>query len=112
MSVLFSKVALLADDCESTVGFLVCGIPQVEDDLKGYAAYDNFVGEHAESECFAVEVESYIYGTGETQTANEYEIAAFAQRGENLLNHPDLQIMQKSYFEIMNSAEHFGMELE
>ena len=62
MSVLFSKVALLADDCESTVGFLVCGIPQVEDDLKGYAAYDNFVGEHAESECFAVEVESYIYG--------------------------------------------------
>ena len=62
MSVLFSKVALLADDCESTVGFLVCGIPQDEDDLKGYAAYDDFVEEHSESECFDVEVESYIYG--------------------------------------------------
>jgi len=112
MAVLFSKVALLADDCESTVEFLVCGIPQDEDDLKGYTAYDDFVEEHSESEFFDVEVESYVYGDGETQTANEYEIEAFAQRGEDFVNHPDVQITQKLSFEIINNAEDFGMELE
>ncbi|MDD4413871.1 MAG: hypothetical protein PHR14_04835 [Oscillospiraceae bacterium] len=89
MALLFSKVALLADDGMSTMEFLVCGIPREADDFAGYTAYEDFVEEHSDSQCFDVTAKAYIYGDGETETANIYEIANFTQRGDDFLKHPD-----------------------
>mgnify|MGYP000972430594 CR=1 FL=1 len=111
MALLFSKVALLADDRISTVEFLVCGIPREADDLAGYTAYDDFIEEHSESECFDVTAEAYIYGDGETETANIYEIAAFTQRGNDFHEHPDVQLIEKVDFEIYNNQNDMEMEL-
>jgi len=110
MAVLFSKVALLADNY-STVEFLVGGIPRESDDLAGYTAYDDFIEEHSDSECFDVTAEAYIYGDGETETANIYEIAAFTQRGDDFLGHPDVQMIEKVDFEIYNNQNDMEMEL-
>jgi len=111
MALLFSKVALLADDGMSTVEFLVCGIPREADDLAGYTAYEDFVEEHSDSECFDVTAEAYIYGDGETETANIYEVTAFTKRGDDFLKHPDVQLIEKVNFEIYNNQNDMEMEL-
>ncbi|HCA30070.1 MAG TPA: hypothetical protein DEP23_11130 [Ruminococcaceae bacterium] len=111
MALLYSKVALLANDCMSTVEFLVCGIPREADDLAGYTAYEDFVEEHSDSECFDVTAEAYVYGNGETEIANIYEIAAFTQRGDDFLKHPEVQLIEKVNFEIYNGQNNMEMEL-
>ena len=110
MAVLFSKVALLADDEMSTVGFLVGGIPREADDLAGYTPYDDFIEEHSDSECFDVTVEAYIYGADEAENANDYEISAFTQYGDDFLKHPDVQMIEKLDFEIFNNQNDMEME--
>lgn len=111
MALLFSKVALLADDRISTIGFLVCGIPREADDLAGYAAYEDFFEEHPDSECFGVTAEAYVYGDGEIETANIYEVAAFTKRGDDFLKHPYVQLIEKVDFEIYNNQNDMEMEL-
>ena len=100
MAVLFSKVTMTADN-GSSEEFLVGGIPDCEADLEGWTAYDDFLEDNPDAIDMEVEVDSYVYGEGECSNANEYEIAAFTRRGEDFLNHPDVQITQRSGFIIL-----------
>lgn len=109
MSVLFSKVELKADNgnrCE----FLACGIPQEETDFEDYTTYQDFVEENSETVEIEVDISSYVYGEGETEDANIYEIADFTKRGDDFLNHVDVQLVGKSGFMFMNNISDNGIE--
>src|SRR5690554_5948957 len=93
------------------LSFLYAAFPREADDLAGYIGYEDFVEEHSDSECFDVTAEAYVYGDGETKTANIYEIAAFTQRGDDFLKHPDVQLIEKVNFEIYNDQNDMEMEL-
>ena len=78
MAILFSKVSLKADD--GTDEFLIGGAPSDEDELSGWAPYDDFIDslrDEAESEVY---VESYLYGEGETVRATPEEVAYMQMR--------------------------------
>lgn len=110
MSVLFSKVSLTADN-GSTDEFLCSGIPSCEDDLEGWAVYDDFIEDNPDAQDIRAIVESYLRGEGETQAASEDEIADFTQRGEDFLTCEDVQLTQKSDFIILLDQEE-DMEME
>lgn len=110
MAVVFSKVSLLADN-GSNEEFLCSGIPDREEDLRDWTAYDNFLEDNPDAESIDVTVESYSYGEGERFIANEYEVAAFTQRGEGFLTHPGVNNIGTSKFVILTDNEDFGIEL-
>lgn len=64
MAILFSKVSLKADD--SIEEFLIGGAPSDEDELSGWAPYDDFIESLTDEAEIEVYVESYLYGEGET----------------------------------------------
>ena len=111
MGVLFSKVHLTADN-GSTEEFLCAGIPEEEADLEDWTAYQDFLEDNPDAEYLTAEVKSYIYGEGEPYRANEYEIAAYTQRGDDFLSHPGVQQTQESEFTILlDQEENFDMEV-
>ena len=80
MAVLFSHITLSADN-GSTETFLCGGIPENEDGLENWTAYQNFLEDNPEIESIDVEVKSFLYGDGEIVDANEYEIEYFLRTG-------------------------------
>ena len=111
MGVLFSKVQLNADN-GATEEFLCAGIPDCAEDLEDWVAYQDFLEDNLDAEFLDMEVQSYIYGDGETYMANEYEIAAYTQRGETFLSHPCVQQTQDSRFTVLlDVEENYEMEM-
>ena len=98
MSLMFSKVTLTADD-GSTVSFLCSGCPKEENDLVDWVAFQKFMSETTRHSVKA-EVETYLYGEGEVFIANAYEVAAFTDRGEKFLHHPDVHLHCISEFTV------------
>ena len=60
--------------------FLVGGIPQTQEDLSGWTAFQSFAKEITESEAIRVVIETYEYGEGETVDATPEEVAYFYMR--------------------------------
>ena len=110
MSVLFSKVEIRTDN-NNSCEFLVCGIPQDETDLEAYTTYQDFMEENGESVKTEASILSYVYGEGETEDANIYEIAGFTKRGDDFLNHEDVQLVGKSEFMVINNLSDNSMEM-
>jgi len=80
MAILFSKVSLKADD--SIEEFLIGGAPSDEDELSGWAPYDDFIDSLTGEAEIEVYVESYLYGEGETFKATPEEVAYFKMRAD------------------------------
>lgn len=78
MAILFSKVSLKADD--SIEEFLIGGAPSDEDELSGWAPYDDFIDSLTGEAEIEVYVESYLYGEGETFRATPEEVAYMQMR--------------------------------
>ena len=73
MAILFSKVSLKADD--RIEEFLIGGAPSDEDELSGWAPYDDFIDSLTDEAEIEVYVESYLYGEGETVRDTPEEVA-------------------------------------
>ena len=81
MALLFSEVILEAEDRQRK--FLVSGIPTDLDDLDGWTAYEDFIKELSDKDSITVNVDSYTYGEGMSENANQYEVAYFTMRSFN-----------------------------
>ena len=81
MSLLFSHVRLTSDTGSYTE-FLCGGIPDSEDDLAGWIAYEEFLDSNYNSQEIQAEVESFLYGDGEAVHADENEVAYLTLRLE------------------------------
>ena len=99
MSVMFSKVTLTADN-GNTASLLCSDCPHDNYDLEDWTIYQKFMSDNLGCESVKAEVETFIYGDGEVFTANEYEVAAFTDRGEKFLHHPDVHLQSMSSFTI------------
>lgn len=84
MAVQFSKVTLTADN-GNTSAFLCSGCPINTSDLAGWTAYQRFMSDNHGCKSVKAEVETYLYGEGDVNIANEYEVAYFTRRGEDFL---------------------------
>ena len=113
MALLFSKVILF--DGETEAEFLVGGIPRDYDDLEGYTAFDDYLGELT-SECdIEVHVDSYLYGEGESVKATPEEVAYMMKRIEMRADFLEARCdnIEDSTFLLRYSPEElFGMEME
>ena len=74
MAVLFSHITLSAEN-GSTETFLCGGIPENEEALENWTAYQNFLEDNPEIESIDVEVKSFLYGEGEIVDAGEESVS-------------------------------------
>ena len=73
MVILFSVVTMKSREEESE--FLVGGMPRNKNDLKGWVAYEKFIGELSGKQEITVTVEPYLYGDGVIESATVEEVA-------------------------------------
>ena len=104
MAVLFSHITLSADN-GSTETFLCGGIPENEEGLESWTAYQNFLEDNSEIESIDVEVKSFLYGDGEIVDANEYEIAYFTKRGPDFIERSTVKPYEESNFIILTDND-------
>ena len=113
MAILFSSVTATADD--EQVEFLCAGIPREFDDLEGWTAFEDFLGEIDKDTEVAIHVESYLYGGEETYTATPEEVAYMQMRidrdADFLSGHCD-NIEDSDFRFNWSPDEVFGMEME
>ena len=110
MAVLFSHITLSAEN-GSTETFLCGGIPDREEHLENWKAYQYFLEDNPEIESIDVEVKSFIYGDGEIVDANEYEVAYFTKRGPDFIERSTVKPYEESNFIILIDNEE-NMEME
>ena len=96
MSKLFSRVSLTADN-GSTDEYLCPGMPDTEEQI-------------TDAESVTVDVEHYIYGEGESENADEDDIAEFEKRGEDFLNSDEVDYLDYNRFVIPTGDVGFSME--
>ena len=99
MAVLFSKVTLTADN-GNTASFLCSGCPVNTSDLAGWTAYQKFMSDNHGCNSVKAEVDTYLYGEGDVNIANEYEVAYFTCRGEDFLTRSTVHRQDNSSFTI------------
>lgn len=112
MALLFSKVTATAE--EKCVEFLVGGIPREYDDLEGWTAFDELIGDIDEETEICVHAEAYLYGGEETYKASPEEVAYFMKRMERddkfLSEHCD-NIESVDFTFDWSPEQEFGMEI-
>ena len=99
MAVQFSKVTLTADN-GNTASFLCSGCPINTSDLADWTAYQRFMSDNHDCKSVKAEVETYLYGEGDVNIANEYEVAYFTRRGEDFLTRSTVHRQGSSSFTI------------
>ena len=109
MSKLFSRVSLTADN-GSTDEYLCPGIPDTEEQIADTDGYCDFIEDNTDAESVTVDVEHYIYGEGESENADEDDIAEFEKRGEDFLNSDEVDYLDYNRFVIPIGSEGFSME--
>ena len=70
----------------------------------------NFLEDNPSAESVIVEVEHYSYGEGESQNADDDEIAMFEKRGESFLDSDAVDYLGYDRFIVQNDDEDFSME--
>ncbi len=113
MALSFSKVSLF--NGESKAEFLTMGIPCDYEDLERYTAFAEYIGELSDECNIEVNVDSYLYGEGETVKASIEEIAYLTRRmgmkGDFL--EKSCQKTEESSFLLRYSPEElYGMEMK
>ena len=109
MSKLFSRVCLTADN-SSTVEYLCPGMSDTEEQITETDGYADFLEDNPDAESVTVDVEHYIYGEGESENADEDDIAEFEKRGEDFLNSDEVEYLDYNWFVIPIGSEGFSME--
>ena len=97
MSVLFSKVELWSDngnECELFVG----GIPREYEDLENADDFQEFLDFPPDANEITAYVTSFIYGDGESEAANETQLAEIKEHFEEPEWSEKLDLIEKSSF--------------
>ena len=113
MAVLFSAVTVTADNDQ--IEFLAAGIPRDINDLEGWKAFDDLMGEIDYEQEVNVHVEACLYGEGETVKATPEEVACFTMRlkadEDFLYDHCD-NIEEVDFSFVWSPEELFRTEME
>ena len=109
MSKLFSRVSLTADN-GSTDEYLCPGMLVTEEQIADTDGYCDFIEDNPDAESITVDVEHYLYGEGESENADEDDIAEFEKRGEDFLNSDEVDYLDYNRFVIPIGSEGFSME--
>ena len=109
MSKLFSRVSLIADN-GSVDEYLCPGVPDTEEQITETDGYCDFIEDNPDAESVTVDVEHYLYGKGESENADEDDIAEFEKRGEDFLNSDEVDYLDYNHFIIPTGSEGFSME--
>ena len=114
MDVLFSAETVTALAKGEQLELLVGGVPREYDDLVGWTAFDNFIGEIDEDMDISVHADAYIYGEGEIFKATPEEVAYFYMRrndNADFLNDRCQNIEKVDFDFNWSTDELFGMEM-
>ena len=109
MSKLFSRVSLTADN-GSADEYLCPGMPDTEEQIADTDGYADFLEDNPDAESITVDVEHYLYGDGESENADEDDIAEFEKHGEDFLNSDEVDYLDYNRFVIPIGSEGFSME--
>ena len=109
MSKLVSRVSLTADD-GSADEYLCPGMPDTEEQIADTDGYCDFLEDNPDAESITVDVEHYLYGDGESENADEDDIAEFEKRGEDFLDSDEVDYLDYNRFVIPIGSEGFSME--
>ena len=109
MGKLCSRVSLTADN-GSTDEYLCAGIPDAEEQIADTDGYCDFIEDNPDAESITVDVEHYLYGEGESENADEDDIAEFEKRGEDFLNSDEVDYLDYNRFIIPTGDEGFSLE--
>ena len=109
MSKLFSRVCLTTDS-GSTDEYLCPGMPDTEEQITETDGYRDFLEDNPDVESVTVDVEHYLYGEGESENADEDDIAEFEKRGEDFLNSDEVDYLDYNRFIIPTGDEVFYIE--
>ena len=109
MSKLFSRVSLTADN-GSADEYLCPGMPDTEEQITDTDGYCDFIEDNPDAESITVDVEHYLYGEGESENADEDDIAEFEKRGEDFLNSDEVDYLDYNRFIIPTDNERLSME--
>lgn len=109
MSKLFSRVSLTADN-GSIDEYLCPGMPDTEEQIADTDGYRDFIENNPDAENITVDVEHYLYGEGESENADEDDIAEYEKRGEEFLNSNEVDYLDYNRFIILTDNEDFSME--
>ena len=93
MGILFSKVTATSNNDE-ICEFYCSGIPSFHDELLSSPDYEDFIDNNSFSD-LEINIESYIYGEGETVKADIKDILNLTSE-EDFLSHPDVQLIEES----------------
>ena len=72
--------------------------------------YCDFIEDNPDAESITADVEHYLYGEGESENADEDDIAEFEKRGEDFLNSDEVDYLDNNRFIIPTGDEVFYIE--
>lgn len=113
MALLFSKVSLF--NGESEAEFLTMGIPRDYEDIERYTAFEEYIDDLSDECDIEVNVDSYLYGDGETVKASIEEIAYLTMRmgmKADFLEKSCKKKEESSFLLRYSPQELFGMEVK
>lgn len=108
-AILFSKVILTADN-GSTDEFICSGIVNCEEDLENIDAYNEFLEDNPDAESIEVNARAYSFGYGESEKADDEELAYIASREDEFLDSDEVDEIESSNFFILTDNEEFEEE--
>lgn len=108
-TMLFSKVTLTADN-GSTDEFICGGIINCEEDLENADLYNDFLEDNPDAESIEVNVKVYSFGEGESENADDEELAYIVSRGDEFLDGEEVDEIESSNFIILADNEEFEEE--
>ena len=85
-------------------------MPDTEEQITETDGYCDFIEDNPDAESVTVDVEHYIYGEGESENADEDDIAEFEKRGEDFLNSDEVDYLDNNRFIIPTGDVGFSME--
>ena len=113
MALQFSAVTIAVGSKQ--VKFLAAGIPREFEDLEGWTAFENFIGELDTEAEVNVHGKVYLYGDGEVFKATPEEIAYFTMRNaadEDFLSGRCKNIEEVDFTFQWSPEELFGREMK
>ena len=108
-SMLFSKVTLTSDN-GSTDEFICGGIVNCEEDLENADLYNEFLEDNPDAESIEVNARAYSFGDGESENADDEELAYIRCRGDEFLDSDEVDMKESSNFIILTDNEEFEEE--
>jgi hypothetical protein len=100
LSNVFSIVTLTANESQESIETYVSGRPSCLEDLLDCESIREYIYDLSQVETVSVEVQSYIYGDGESENADEDDLKYFKKHFDEMIAENDVDQIGKYSFEI------------